>query len=280
MFIIDNLSKTYKNNVTAVSGFQIKIEKNQIVAIAGPNGSGKTSIINSILGIITPTEGTILLDDLPNTTAEFKQKLAYVPDELLLPDALSAAEYLDFVSSMYNCTSNEKRRQLIELFDMKEALQEPIETYSHGMKKKTQLIAAFMLESEFVIMDEPFRGLDIEAVINTKKLMKRYAASQGSILLATHDMLSAEELCDKIAIISKGVKMDEGNGQALKYRHQKNDRRPFFNFGGSDGEHHWLQLYGNVFKRFSEWRNSLTRVVRDFNVHERLDFYVCFLHFI
>ncbi|MCY7800080.1 ATP-binding cassette domain-containing protein, partial [Bacillus haynesii] len=93
MFIIDNLSKTYKNNVTAVSGFQIKIEKNQIVAIAGPNGSGKTSIINSILGIITPTEGTILLDDLPNTTAEFKQKLAYVPDELLLPDALSAAEY-------------------------------------------------------------------------------------------------------------------------------------------------------------------------------------------
>lgn len=60
MFIIDNLSKTYKNNVTAVSGFQIKIEKNQIVAIAGPNGSGKTSIINSILGIITPGEGTIL----------------------------------------------------------------------------------------------------------------------------------------------------------------------------------------------------------------------------
>ncbi|MET1139016.1 ATP-binding cassette domain-containing protein, partial [Bacillus subtilis] len=76
---------------------------------------------------------------------------------LLLPDALSAAEYLDFVSSMYHCTSNEKRKQLIELFDMKEALQEPIETYSHGMKKKTQLIAAFMLESEFVIMDEPFR---------------------------------------------------------------------------------------------------------------------------
>lgn len=75
------------------------------------------------------------MDDLQNTTAEFKQKLAYVPDELLLPDALSAAEYLDFVSSMYNCTSNEKRRQLIELFDMKEALQEPIETYSHGMKK-------------------------------------------------------------------------------------------------------------------------------------------------
>lgn len=60
----------------------------------------------------------------------------------------------------------------------------------------------------------------------------------------------------------------------------KNDRRPFFNFGDCDGEHHWLQLYGDVFKRFSEWRNSLTRVVRDFNVHERLDFYVCFLHFI
>lgn len=168
------------------------------------------------------------MDDLQNTTAEFKQKLAYVPDELLLPDALSAAEYLDFVSSMYNCTSNEKRRQLIELFDMKEALQEPIETYSHGMKKKTQLIAAFMLESEFVIMDEPFRGLDIEAVINTKKLMKRYAATQGSILLATHDMLSAEELCDKIAIISKGVKMDEGKVKELKVKYSCNSLEEVF----------------------------------------------------
>lgn len=228
MFIIDNLSKTYKNNVTAVSGFQIEIEKNQIVAIAGPNGSGKTSIIHSILGIITPSEGTILLDDLPNMSAEFKQKFAYVPDDLLLPDALSAAEYLDFVSSMYNCTSKEKRKQLIELFDMEEALQEPIETYSHGMKKKTQLIAAFMLESEFVIMDEPFRGLDIEAVINTKKLMKRYVAVQGSILLSTHDMLSAEELCDKIAILSKGVKMDEGKVEELKLKYNSNTLEEVF----------------------------------------------------
>ena len=169
-----------------------------------------------------------ILDDLPNTTAEFKQKFAYVPDELLLPDALSAAEYLDFVSSMYHCTSNEKRKQLIELFDMKEALQEPIETYSHGMKKKTQLIAAFMLESEFVIMDEPFRGLDIEAVINTKKLMKRYAATQGSILLATHDMLSAEELCDKIAILSKGVKMDEGKVKELKAKYNSDSLEEVF----------------------------------------------------
>ncbi|UOY88293.1 ABC transporter ATP-binding protein [Bacillus glycinifermentans] len=228
MFTIDHLSKTYKNNVTAVSGFHIKIDRNQIVAIAGPNGSGKTSIINSILGIIKPSEGTILLDGLPNETAEFKQKLAYVPDDLLLPEALSAAEYIDFVSSMYHCTPKKRRKQLIELYDMEEALHEPIETYSHGMKKKTQLISAFMLDSEFVIMDEPFRGLDIEAVINTKKLMKRYAATRGSILLSTHDMLSAEELCDKIAILSKGVKMDEGKVGELKLKYNNDSLEEVF----------------------------------------------------
>ncbi|KXZ20525.1 ABC transporter [Bacillus nakamurai] len=228
MFTIHQLSKKYKNNVTAVSGFDIEIEKNQIVSIVGPNGSGKTSIINSILGIIAPSEGTILLDNLSNKTAEFKQKLAYVPDDLLLPEALSATEYFDFVSSMYNCTSKQKRKQLIELFNMEEALNEPIETYSHGMKKKTQLISAFMLESEFIIMDEPFRGLDIEAVINTKKLMKRYKATQGTILLSTHDMLSAEELCDKIAILSKGIKTDEGKVEELKLKYNSNSLEEVF----------------------------------------------------
>ena len=120
---------------------------------------------------------------------------------------------------MYECKTIHRRNQLIELFDMDSALSRPIETYSHGMKK-TQLIAAFMLDSQLVIMDEPFRGLDIEAVINTKKLMKRYAEHHGAILLSTHDMLSAEELCHKIAIISKGNKMDEGTVSALKEKYQ------------------------------------------------------------
>lgn len=85
-----------------------------------------------------------------------------------------------------------------------------------------------MLDSEFVIMDEPFRGLDIEAVINTKKLMKRYTATRGSILLSTHDMLSAEELCDKIAILSKGVKMDEGKVGELKLKYNSDSLEEVF----------------------------------------------------
>ncbi len=228
MFTIENLTKTYKNNVTAVNDFHLKIDPHQIVAVAGPNGSGKTTMINCILGIIKHTEGRIHLQDVPNDEPSFKKQVAYVPDDLLLPEALTGAEYLDFVSSMYECKTIHRRNQLIELFDMDSALSRPIETYSHGMKKKTQLIAAFMLNSQLVIMDEPFRGLDIEAVINTKKLMKRYAEHHGAILLSTHDMLSAEELCHKLAIISKGNKMDEGTVSALKEKYQSSTLEQVF----------------------------------------------------
>ncbi|ALC82122.1 MULTISPECIES: ABC transporter ATP-binding protein [Bacillus] len=219
MLTIENLTKTYKNNVTAVKDFNITVKPAEIVAVAGPNGSGKTSMINCILGIIKQNKGNIMIGDLTNEDASFKKKLAYVPDDLLLPEALTGKEYLDFILSMYECNSIQKRNQLIELFDMKKALSEPIETYSHGMKKKIQLIAAFMLDSTIIIMDEPFRGLDIEAVINTKKLMKRYTSNNGAILLSTHDMLAAEELCNRIAIISKGHKMDEGTTAHLKEKY-------------------------------------------------------------
>lgn len=137
MFTIENLTKTYKNNVTAVNDFHLKIDPHQIVAVAGPNGSGKTTMINCILGIIKHTEGKIHLQGVTNDEPSFKKQVAYVPDDLLLPEALTGAEYLEFVSSMYECKTIHRRNQLIELFDMDSALSRPIETYSHGMKKDT-----------------------------------------------------------------------------------------------------------------------------------------------
>ncbi|MDR6226131.1 ABC transporter ATP-binding protein [Desmospora profundinema] len=219
MLAIHQLSKRYKNNIWAVQDFDLSIRANELVAIAGPNGSGKTSIINCLLSIIDPTSGEVHLDGHPNDSHEFKQRIAYVPDELILPEALTGSEYLDFVTSMYEHANAEKRKNLIELFDMKAALNEPIETYSHGMKKKTQLIAAFMLKSSVVIMDEPFRGLDVEAIIMTKKLMSKYVEKDGSILLSTHDLMAAENMCDRIAILSKGKKVAEGTVADLKKEH-------------------------------------------------------------
>lgn len=219
MLEIQNLSKKYKNNIWGIKDLDLFISSNEIMGIAGPNGSGKTSFINCLLGVMSSTSGKVELDGHSNKSKEFKQCVAYVPDDLILPESLTGKEYLDFVTSMYEIVNIKKKNDLIDLFDMNEFLKEPIETYSHGMKKKTQLIAAFMLESKLVILDEPFRGLDVEAIIVTKKLIYRYVNKGGSILLSTHDLLGAEKICHRIAIISKGKKVTEGTIEELKRNH-------------------------------------------------------------
>ncbi|SFS95690.1 ABC transporter ATP-binding protein [Marininema halotolerans] len=215
MLTIQELSKKFDQNFV-VNQFDLTIQPHEIVAIAGPNGAGKTTIINCLLGITSPTNGEIHLDDFPQHTKEFKKRMAYVPDELLLPDALTGIEYIQFVNRMYERESGKKTEDLIELFDMQDAFKKPIETYSHGMKKKTQLIAAFMLNSQIIVLDEPFRGLDVEAIIMTKRLMEKYTEKGGSILLATHDLLSAEAMCNRVAILSRGMKVAEGHANELK----------------------------------------------------------------
>jgi ABC-2 type transport system ATP-binding protein len=220
MLTIQNLSKKYKNSIWGLKDFHLSIKPKEMMGIVGPNGSGKTTLINCLLGIISPTSGEVMLNGFPSKSKAFKQAIAYVPDELILPEPLTGKEYLKFVTAMYEEIDEKKKSDLIELFNMGDALSEPIETYSHGMKKKTQLIAAFMLKSKFVILDEPFRGLDVEAIIITKRLMNKYVEQGGSILLSTHDLLGAESLCDRVAIISKGNKVAEGTVSELKTRHQ------------------------------------------------------------
>jgi len=219
MLTIQSLSKKYKNSVWGIKDFDLTINNEEIMGIVGPNGSGKTTLINCLLGIITPTNGKVMLNGYPSKSKEFKQAIAYVPDDLILPEPLTGEEYLKFVTAMYEDIDQQKKSHLIELFNMQDALSEPIETYSHGMKKKTQLIAAFMLKSKLVILDEPFRGLDVEAIIITKKLMNRYVKQGGSILLSTHDLIGAENLCNRVGIVSKGNKVAEGTVAELKSKH-------------------------------------------------------------
>lgn len=219
MLNISCLSKKYSNDIWAVKDFDLRLDMSEIICIAGPNGSGKTTIINCILDIIKPNMGEVFFNKHKNTSDTFKSLVAYVPDELLLIEALTGYEYLDFVNAMYSINNVNKLNSLIELYDMKLALKQPIETFSHGMKKKTQLIAAFMLNSKLLILDEPFRGLDVESIIVTKKMLSKYIQSGGKILLSTHDLLVAEELCNRIIILSKGHIVAEGKIEELKSKY-------------------------------------------------------------
>lgn len=228
MLSIKNLSKKYSNNFWGIQDFDLEIKEKELLSIVGPNGSGKTTIINCLLGVISPTEGVLSLYGHKNNTKKFKEYISYVPDELLLIESLTGMEYINFVKSMYQKVSNEKIEKLVQVYDMGQAMDDIIINFSHGMKKKLQLIAAFMLESKLLVLDEPFRGLDVESIIITKKMLKKFLKDGKSILLSTHDLLLADNLSDRIIIISKGKKIVENSSEMLKKEYNCNTLEEVF----------------------------------------------------
>jgi ABC-2 type transport system ATP-binding protein len=225
---VNNLGKKYSNGIWGIENFSIEVSDGEIVCIAGPNGSGKTTVINCVLDVISLTTGEIHYNGIPSKSEEYKKNVAYVSDETLLIDALTGKEYMDFISRMYDLSDDAKRKSLTELFSLGDALNQVISTYSHGMKKKLQVICAFMLDCKTIVLDEPSRGLDIESIISLKKLMKKFVQNGGAILLSTHDLISAENLCDRICIVSRGKKIAEGTAEVLKKKYNGKDLEEVF----------------------------------------------------
>ncbi|MBU3092394.1 ABC transporter ATP-binding protein [Clostridium sp. CM028] len=228
MLSIKDLSKKYSNNFWGIQNFDLELKERELVSIVGPNGSGKTTIINCLLGVISPTKGTLSLYGQKNNTKKFKEYIAYVPDELLLIESLTGKEYINFVKSMYQNVNDEKIKKLVQIYNMAEAMEQIIKNYSHGMKKKLQLIAAFMLEGKLMVLDEPFRGLDVESIITTKKMLRKFLKDGKSILMSTHDLLLADSLSDRIVIISKGRKVAENTSNILKKEYNCNSLEEVF----------------------------------------------------
>ncbi|MFA9379033.1 MAG: ABC transporter ATP-binding protein [Lachnotalea sp.] len=223
MFKIDNISKQYANGYWAIKNFSLEVSEGEIVCLSGPNGSGKTTLINCIFGIINPTNGKAYIDEYKFGTIDFKKNVIYVPDEILLIEALTGKEYIDFVSKIYVSIKEQFKNNLISLFNIDTYMNEPIKTYSHGMKKKIQIIAAFMVNSNVIILDEPYRGLDVESIIILKKLLKKYVSNGGSIIISSHDLISAEQICNRMAIILYGNLIELGSISELKEKYQTDD---------------------------------------------------------
>ena len=227
MLYVENLTKTYNNKIVAIKNLSFSLNKNKVLGLVGPNGSGKTTTINLILGTIKSDTGKILYENYKNDSLKFKQKVGYIPDELILPESLTGREYIDFILSVYAIKKNDKLKKLIKLYNMQDFLDILIKEYSHGMKKKLQIIVAFSLESEVIIIDEPFRGIDIESIIITKQLFKSFISS-GSILLCSHDLNLIEELSDEVIMLYKGNTVAKGTSHLLKEEFQCEDLEEVF----------------------------------------------------
>ena len=220
MLKIKSLTKKYGDKC-AVDSLTLEIEKGEIYGFIGHNGAGKTTTLKACMGLLHFDEGDIFIDgiSIKERPIDCKKILAYIPDNPDLYDFLTGEKYLAFIADVYG-VSTEERREIIKCYadklELTNDLASPISTYSHGMKQKLAIIAAWIHSPKLIIMDEPFVGLDPKASHLLKEMMREHCAKGGSIFFSTHVLDVAEKLCDKVAIIKKGKLVVTGSMEDVK----------------------------------------------------------------
>ena len=215
-----NLTKHF-GDFTAVNDVSLSVRKGEIFGFLGPNGAGKTTTIKMVAGLLKPDQGRIIVNghDLASNPLACKRETAYIPDRPWLYEKLTALEYLQFIGSLYDLAPddfNRETQKYLALFDLSEWRHHLIESYSHGMRQKLVMTSMLMLGTAMIVVDEPMVGLDPKSARIVKELFKNLAADGTSIFLSTHSLEIAEELCDRIGIISEGHLLTVGDMAALR----------------------------------------------------------------
>ncbi|MDD5920169.1 MAG: ABC transporter ATP-binding protein [Oscillospiraceae bacterium] len=220
MLKIDHLTKTYGEK-KAVDELNLHIKPGEIYGFIGHNGAGKTTTLKSVAGILQFDQGEILIDGKSIRTDPIacKREIAYIPDNPDLYDYMSGIKYLNFIADIFGISAADRQariRQYAGLFELTEDLAQPIAAYSHGMKQKLAIIAAWLHRPKLIIMDEPFVGLDPKASHQLKGMMRDICDEGGAIFFSTHVLEVAEKLCDKVAIIKGGKLIRSGAMEEVK----------------------------------------------------------------
>ena len=208
--ILRNFSKRYStSDVYAVYNANLEIEGGQIFGFLGPNGAGKSTIIKSIVGIQTITSGAIEVSgyDVDKQAVGAKMQIGFVPDHYALYENLTGREYINYIADLYNVSKEDRDRRMaeyIERFRLETAIDNPMKTYSHGMKQKITIMSALVHNPKLWILDEPLTGLDPESIFQVKECMKEHAAKGNIVFFSSHIIDVVENICHKIAIIRKG----------------------------------------------------------------------------
>lgn len=221
MLEINNISKTYASGVKAVDSFKLDIEDGKIFGFIGPNGAGKTTAIKMIVGLLKPDSGEVKIDGINMWEDPIKAKslISYVPDQPEIYEKLKGIEYLNFIADIYEVDSQIRKERIekyTSLFNIYYDLDKLIEEYSHGMRQKIVLTGALLHDPKLLILDEPMVGLDPKSAFNLKEIMKERASEGKIIFFSTHVLEVAENLCNKIGIISKGKILKIGSLEEFK----------------------------------------------------------------
>lgn len=220
MLRINNLTKIYGTK-KAVDDLTLHIQPGEIYGFIGHNGAGKTTTLKSVAGILDYDSGEIFIDgkNVKEQPIECKRVTAYIPDNPDLYEFMTGIKYLNFIADIFGIGPAERMERIkkyADLFELTGDLAQPIAAYSHGMKQKLAIIAAWMHEPKLVIMDEPFVGLDPKAAHILKGMMRQLCDNGGAIFFSTHVLEVAEKLCDKVAIIKGGKLIRSGTMEEVR----------------------------------------------------------------
>ena len=220
MLNIQHFTKTYGEK-KAVDDLSLHIAPGEIYGFIGHNGAGKTTTLKAAVGILQFDTGEITIGghSIKTEPLACKQLLAYIPDNPDLYDFMSGIQYLNFIADIFGIPAAERWARIepyADAFELTGDLGQPISAYSHGMKQKLAIIAAWIHDPKLIIMDEPFVGLDPKAAHLLKGMMRELCDVGGAIFFSTHVLEVAEKLCDKVAIIKGGQLIRSGTMEEVK----------------------------------------------------------------
>jgi ABC-2 type transport system ATP-binding protein len=207
---VAGLTKRYGHSV-ALSDVSFTLGPGKVYGLLGPNGSGKSTCLHAVTGLVQRDSGTVAIDGMSLDNVASRSHFGFAPDDLPMLGALTGREYVHLHDRLRERDDFSRACDLLTAFGLTAALDEQIENYSHGMKRKLQVVVATMHFPSLLILDEPFRGLDPDAVIMLRTVIQSLVAANRSVLVATHDMERAQLDCDEVIILHDGALIAMGS---------------------------------------------------------------------
>lgn len=210
MIEITNLTKRYnKSDKLAVNDLTLTVKAGEIFGFLGPNGAGKSTTIKCLTGILPFSDGHIKIcgHDIKDEPLAAKNNIGFVPDNHATYEKLTGREYVNFMADIFNTPAEEKKQReerLIKDFDLEDAYDQQIKSYSHGMKQKICVIGALIHNPKVWVLDEPLTGLDPKSAFKLKELMRQHCDEGNTVFFSSHVLEVVEKVCDRVGIIANG----------------------------------------------------------------------------